>query len=296
MMRQLILIHGRAQEKKDAAGIKKEWIGAWEKGLAKHGLDNPITNADVHFPYYGDTLAQMAGGLSAENAAEVIIKGPAPASAEQELMREMIEEIARKEGISDAEIRAELSAEVINKGPLNWGWVQGIFSALDKVRPISSKILALVTADVAKYLTNAAIQQKINSGVLQAVAAGQEAVVVSHSLGTVVAYNVLMSRPAAFPEVKVPLFVTLGSPLAVNAIRSRLKPHTFPKPVGKWYNAMDPDDVVSLYPLTANRFNTGGTIENHETVDNWTDNQHSIAGYLDDAKVARKIYDALTAV
>jgi hypothetical protein len=29
-------------------------------------------------------------------------------------------------------------------------------------------------------------------------------------------------------------------------------------------------------------------------VDNWTDNQHSICGYLDDEKVAKRIYDAIT--
>ena len=124
---------------------------------------------------------------------------------------------------------------------------------------------------------------------------GKEAVVVSHSLGTVVAYNVLMSRSAPFPDVKVPLFVTLGSPLAVNAVKSRVRPHTFPTPVGKWYNAMDPDDVVALYPLNKKYFNTGSTIENNEKVKNWTDNQHGIGGYLDDEKVAKRIYDALTA-
>jgi hypothetical protein len=293
-MRQLILIHGRAQQNLDGAAIKKEWIAAWEKGLAKSGLANPIGNADVHFPYYGDTLAQMVAGRTAEEAAAVIVKGPAPPSAEQAVMREMIEEIAKHEGVSEADIRAELGADAIQKGPQNWAWVQAILSALDKVSPISTCLVALVTADVAKYLTNAAIQQNINDGVLGAIKAGQEAVVVSHSLGTVVAYNVLMSRPTQFPRVPVPLFVTLGSPLAINAVKTRLRPHTFPTPVGKWFNAMDPDDVVSLYPLTPKYFNTGGTIENHEHVDNWTDNQHSICGYLDDEKVAKRIYDAIT--
>jgi hypothetical protein len=103
-----------------------------------------------------------------------------------------------------------------------------------------------------------------------------------------------MSRTGAFPAVKVPTFVTLGSPLAVNAIKSRLRPHTFPPAVGNWYNAMDPDDVVSLYPLTKKYFNTGGMIENHDKVNNWTDNQHGIAGYLDDKQVAKRIYDAVT--
>ena len=294
-MRQLILIHGRAQQKKDAAGIKKEWMTAWEKGLAKSGLDLPLTDADVHFPFYGDTLADMVDGKSEGEAAQVIVKGPAPSSAEQDVMREMIAEIAMNEGVSEEDIRAQLSPEVIDKGPLNWKWVQGILSALDRIKPVSTKLVALVTADVAKYLTNPAIQLAINNGVLSSFKPGQEAVVVAHSLGTVVAYNVLMSRPMAFPALKVPLFVTLGSPLAVTAVKSRLRPHTFPKPIGKWFNAFDPDDVVALHPLNKKHFDTAGTIENHDRVKNHTDNQHSIGGYLDDEKVAKKIFEAITA-
>lgn len=294
-MRQLILIHGRSQEKKDGAAIKKEWIAAWEAGLAKSGLKNPLTDADIHFPYYGDTLDQMVAGKTAADAAKVIIKGPPPPPVEQQVMREMIVEMALHEGVAEADILAALAPEVIARGPQNWGWVQGILSVLDKIKPVSAKLVALVTADVAKYLTNAAIAQNINDGVLKGFKAGQEAVVVSHSLGTVVAYNVLMSRPTQFPNLKVPLFVTLGSPLAVNAVKSRLRPHTFPTPVTNWYNALDTDDVVALYPLTTKYFNTGGKIENHDKVDNWTDNQHSIAGYLDDLEVAKRIHAALIA-
>jgi hypothetical protein len=295
MMRQLILVHGRAQENKDASGIKREWIEAWARGLKKSSLTVPIADSDIHFPYYGDTLAQMVAGQTAAQAAAVVIKGPTPAPAEEAIMREMIEEIAGPQGISEQAIRAEIGAGTVAMGPQNWRWVQAILEILDRSRPISTRMVALVTADVAKYLSDAAIRNHINDGVLQAVKTGQEAVVVAHSLGTVVAYNVLMSRPSPFPDVKVPLFVTLGSPLGINAIKSRLRPHTFPKPVSTWYNALDTDDVVSLHPLTPAHFPTGGTIENNDTVDNWTDNQHSIGGYLDDTNVAKKIYDALTA-
>ncbi|MES2524573.1 MAG: hypothetical protein V4617_17875 [Gemmatimonadota bacterium] len=294
-MRQLLMVHGRAQQAKDPVGLKKEWISAWEKGLKANGLSNPLPDEEIRFAYYGDTLIQMVNGMSAGDAAAVIAKGPAPTSAEQEVMREMIAEIAAHEGVAEVDIRAGLDSAVIAKGPANWGWVQGILTALDRVSPVSSAMVSLVTADVAKYLTNPAIRSKIDNGVRDALLPGKEAVVVSHSLGTVVAYNVLMGRVAAFPAIKVPLFVTLGSPLAVNAIKSRIRPHTFPKQVKAWYNAMDPDDVVSLYPLSKKHFDTGGTIDNHDKVKNHTDNQHGISGYLDDPKVAKRIYDAVVA-
>lgn len=294
MMRQLIFVHGRGQQDKDAAALKQEWIAAWEKGLKANNLSNPLADKDIRFPFYGDSLIQMVNGKTADEAVDVIVKGPPPPSATEDLMREMIAEIAAHEGVAEVDIRAELNAAVIAKGPANWGWVQGILAALDKVKSLSKALVSLVTADVAKYLTDATLRKKIDDGVRSAVLPGREAVVVSHSLGTVVAYNVLMSRTGPFPDVGVPTFITLGSPLGVNAVKSSLRPHTFPPPVGKWFNAMDPDDVVSLYPLTKKHFNTGGEIENHDKVQNWTENQHGIVGYLDDKKVAKRIFDAVT--
>jgi hypothetical protein len=292
-MRQLIFVHGRSQQEKDAAELKKTWVDAWDRGLRKIGLTNPLTDPQIRFPYYGDTLIDMLNGKTVEEAVDIIVKGPGPSSAQQDIMREMLSEIAAHEGVAEVDIIAELDPAVIQRGPLNWGWVQGIVSALDKVKPLSARLVAIVTADVAKYLSDRATQKEIDSGVRSAVLPNQEAVIVAHSLGTVVAYNTLLGRTGVFPSVRVPLFVTLGSPLGMNAVKSRLRPHTFPAQVGAWYNAMDDDDVVALHPLTKKHFDTGGTIENHTKVDNWTDNQHGIAGYLDDPQVAKKIYDAV---
>lgn len=292
-MRQLIFIHGRSQEDKDARALKDEWIGAWEKGLQKSGLTNPLEDSDIRFPYYGNTLRDLVAGLSAEQAAQVIVKGPAPGGTEEQFMREMIRELATKAGVTEAQIMAELQPEVIARGPQNWGWVQGILSAIDRVRPLSSTLVSLVTKDVYKYLHNTAIATPIDTGVCSAPFPDREAVVVSHSLGTVVAYSVLMSRNGQMLGCKVPLFVTLGSPLAVSVIEHKVRPHTFPKNVTAWYNAMDPDDVVSLHALTPDHFNVGKPIENNTKVKNWTDNQHGIRGYLDDEQVAKKIYDAV---
>jgi hypothetical protein len=295
-MRQLIFVHGRAQEKKDAATLKKEWIAAWVKGLAKSGLSNPLTDDHIRFPYYGDTLIGLLAGQTPEQVVEIIVKGPPPPSDEEQIMREMISEIAREKGVTEAQIITELSPDVLQKGPANWGWVQGILSVLDKVDPISKALVALVTADVAKYLSNSATSKKIDDGVRSAFLPDTEAVFVTHSLGTVVGYSVMMGRSGPAVTVKVPLFVTLGSPLAVNAVKSRMRPHSFPKPpVTAWFNAMDPDDVVALYPLDNANFATGGAIENITDVDNFTPNQHGIAGYLEDARVAKRIHAALVA-
>jgi hypothetical protein len=95
--------------------------------------------------------------------------------------------------------------------------------------------------------------------------------------------------------------VTVGSPLAVTEIRKTLRalaPCRCPQRVGAWFNALDERDVVALYPLDASNFPldpVNPAIENKRDVRNKTENRHGIAGYLDDAVVARRIHEALIA-
>jgi hypothetical protein len=97
----------------------------------------------------------------------------------------------------------------------------------------------------------------------------------------------------------VALFLTVGSPLGVTAIRSALKaiePVGWPQHVSQWANARDERDFVALYPLTPDHFplsTTTPAINNYSEVDNHTSNRHGIEGYLDDPFVARAIHDAL---
>jgi hypothetical protein len=108
----------------------------------------------------------------------------------------------------------------------------------------------------------------------------------------VVAYNVLRTERRA---LQVPLFVTVGSPLGVRAIRDQLVPLRYPRPAAAWYNAYDPRDVVALYPLDSRNFPVTPSVQNAGRVNNRTSNRHGIVGYLDDPDVAKRVLDALAA-
>jgi pimeloyl-ACP methyl ester carboxylesterase len=115
-------------------------------------------------------------------------------------------------------------------------------------------------------------------------------VVVGHSLGTVVAYEVLRGHKSN----DVSRFITVGAPLGIRAIRRRLAaPLTMPGGVRDWYNAFDKRDVVALYPLDASNFAITPPIRNFSEVLNFTENHHGIAGYLDGAEVASEIRNAM---
>ncbi len=294
MTRELVMIHGRSQQLKDPAALKAEWLTALEAGLAKSGLTLPIAESDVHFPFYGDTLIDLMEGSTPEEAAEVIVKGEGDAG-EEEFVADVVDEIRRQQGISEDELVAEAQAELVEKGVRNWAWVQAGLAALDRKVPGASGLsISLVTRDVYAYLVTQSIRDEIDEGVSAAFTPGAETVVVAHSLGTVVAAQVLKTYGDSEGWV-VPQLVTVGSPLGISRIRQEIVPPRWPGCVGAWFNAMDPRDVVPLFPLTPEHYAVGAGHEilNKTDVDNHTSNRHGITGYLDDAATAKVVYDAL---
>ncbi|WP_456786578.1 hypothetical protein [Cellulomonas sp. P5_C5] len=104
-------------------------------------------------------------------------------------------------------------------------------------------------------------------------------VVVAHSLGTVVAYDVL-SEPR-FAGLDVPLLVTLGSPLGIQEIQDQVKgrPLAVPPSVGAWLNAADAADVVALDPTIRPEYRPADKCSDALVV-NRSANRHGIAEYL----------------
>jgi hypothetical protein len=293
-MKELIFIHGRSQQDKDSIALKAEWIEAFAQGLSHSGLKVPIEEIAIRFPYYGDTLAGLVGGRPANEIAEVIVRGDNAERAEQNFQLEVLREMQEAHPeLNEAMVAAIAGDEVIQKGPLNWGWVRAILTGIDRHVPFgSSGSIALFTKDVYQYLKNSGTRDAIEMGVRKAFSA-TPAVVVAHSLGSVVAYN-LLRREGAAQGWNVPLLVTVGCPLGVTAIRKWLAPNKHPECAGHWFNAMDSRDIVALHPLDASHgWDISPGIENKTDVNNQTSNRHGISGYLGDPVIAKRIYDAL---
>jgi len=302
--RQLVFVHGRAQAHKDAGDLKKEWLDALERGLRKSGLKLPVAEQDVRFPYYGDTLFDMLDGKSAADAAQVIVRGAGDADEAQftrAILREIQNRLQERQMLSAADLAAVAGQPVVDRGPLQWEWFHAFLRALDRHVPYGSgSSVALFTHDVYQYLKNSNIRETMNTGVASAMTSSVETVVVAHSLGSVVAYNLLrqQGQPQHWNCV---LLVTVGSPLGIRVIRESIRsfaPVRCPWCVKQWFNALDDRDVVALYPLDTKFFPLDPAmpeIENKMDVRNETDNRHGIAGYLDDQDVARRIYDGLVA-
>ena len=242
----------------------------------------------MRFPYYGDLLDGLVRQVDAPLLTGVIPRG-ALSKADLEFRAALLMEIARGAGISEQDILANYDGEPHERGLLNEPWIQAILRALDRT-PAGDRSIDRFTRDVYAYLTFPGIRAQVDDTV-RALLQDGPAVVVSHSLGSVVAYNVLANAPAS---LDVKLFVTVGSPLGIRTVRTRAaRPLAVPSCASEWFNAFDPRDVVSLFPLDSTYFPTEKPIENYNRVNNHTDNRHGIDGYLDDVVVARHIHDAL---
>jgi hypothetical protein len=296
MSAQLVLVHGRSQQHKDAAALKGEWLAALRKGLAKAHLELPVPEASVRFPYYGQTLYDLVGGVPDDQVAEVIVRGASgsgPDPDEYAMARQIVTEIRDRTGITDEQLGEVTSLDVVARGPQDHEWIHAVLKALDRYVPYGSgSAIATFTRDVYHYLHRPGIRDQIETGIQQVMQPDLPTVVVGHSLGSVVAYN-LLRRDGEAHMWDVPLFVTVGSPLAVTAIKRSLAPNKHPQCVGHWFNAMDERDVVALYPLNRTYFDIDPAVENKTDVQNDTDNRHSISGYLSDVDVAQRIHTAL---
>lgn len=300
MTRQLVLVHGRAQQCRDPAAVKAEWLGALGEGLGKNELSLPAGCA-VQLAYYGDTLHQLTAGISPQDSARAVIRGAGDDHAWQQFLTAVMAEAQQRLGIADGEVAVAADPPLAERGVMNWPWTLAVMRVLDQRLPGAS-IAGIVLAfhDVYQYLTNPGIRAEIDEGVSAALTPGTETVVVGHSLGSVIAYS-LLRREGRAQGWQVPLLLTVGSPLGVTAVRGAVRSLASlrcPPCTAGWFNALDPGDPVALVPLTPDHFPLNPPepeIVNYTAVRNHTPNRHGIGGYLSDAEVALQVYAALSA-
>ncbi len=120
---------------------------------------------------------------------------------------------------------------------------------LDGVRFPGGFDLAAVIEQVGRYLFDAELRNRVQGEVVnaldQAARTFDEIVLVSHSLGTLVSYDVLRARA---DQYKIAYWFTLGSPIAkVARVRSELKDlgKISRATVAWWFNVYDDTDFIA---------------------------------------------------
>ena len=277
--------HGRSQGGKSSASLLAEWRKALDRGLGSAALSLP---GSVSFdqPFYGDTLDDFVTRAKLPSTRELVQMGPGQDQGYELFAQSVLQEMSTSAEISETEIRQQMpEGELQEMGPQNWEWVQALVQVIDGHWPaISGVTIEKFLTDVYLYLDKPAVRKKID-GIVEAALTDQPTVVVGHSLGSIVAYNVLVKHA---PSMKLAGFLTIGSPLGIKAITALLGLPRNPA-AGRWVNAYDKRDIVALNPLNARHFPVAPPVKNFSGVRNHTDNRHGIAGYLDDPTVAKQL-------
>jgi hypothetical protein len=284
----LLLVHGRAQEGKSSAIIKDEWMTALRRGFAGIGVREPAA-LTIDAPFYGDELLAQLQRRALPPADGVATRGGAVDDGYAAFIEQVAIQLAHDDKVTDREIEQEMPGPG-TRGPENWEWVQAVIRIVDRRTPgLSGFSIGQLLRDVFIYVNDKRARREINK-IVAAQLTNEPTVVIGHSLGSVVAYEVLRQHAGN----SVPRLITVGSPLGIRAIRDELEtPLIMPAGTAGWYNAYDDRDVVALYPLDARNFAIKPPIKNFPFVNNHTDNRHGIAGYLDDADVAHHVAAAL---
>ena len=339
-MTAVLLVHGRSQEMapgtdRSAAAVaayvegrKREWLAGLARGLTLAGHP-PLLPEAVYYPFYGNVLVDMIaaherGGGRAPDLEAAPVAGRATRTRD-DLILEAAEELgfrpSRRLARTDPELVAPVVAvEKARAAGAEAGWsdllkpriVREALQFLAEKTGTSEFVIQQFLRDVAYYLEDdrmrTAVQKEVSAAVDRAVADGHhDIVVVAHSLGSVVAYDLCADFTAS---IRVRLLVTAGSPLGYPIVRRNLRGGTegaddrgvpavldpIPGAPGRdrvwWLNAFDVLDVVALVHPLASRFSSGPQRIRDERTFNPTA-PHSVSDYLSDPDVAGPIGDVL---
>ena len=285
----LLLVHGRSQGSKDPVQLASDWQKALDIGLNAAGKVLP-NQAQVDFPFYGAVLDGFTAQFDVAVDEVATEKGIGGQDDFAEFAKSVALEVKEAKQIPDGVVKARMvkihGPDVTEKGPQNWEWVQSIISVLDSLSPgTTEKTFSLFLRDVFLYTRRKVVRKAIDKIVADKLT-DEPTVVVGHSLGSVVAYNVLSSGN----KKSVTAFITVGSPLGIRGISNSLDiPLRNVAGHSGWFNGYDERDVVALNPLDATYFPVHPDIVNDGTLVNATDNYHGIISYLDKAAVASRI-------
>lgn len=288
----IVFVHGRSQQRKVSSELEKTWKDALLEGFTRIGIPY-AGKLDFTLPYYGNALFDAVEKAALDNVHGLMNNG-APVSEpdrqERAFVWQVTREMAMQNGIAEEQIAREAGGDIKIMDLHNWPPIQAVLRLLDKIEGASAAIIELILRDTWYYLTKKDIRQKVNEIVDLQLPRKDECIVVAHSLGSIVAYNLLMNRQ---PAKNVKAFITLGSPLGIKSIYDRLpsdaSPRKAPPAVGQWHNLRDKHDTVALHEIGKGVFGGVPTVLNNSKVINESDDRHDIAHYLQDPEVAALI-------
>ncbi|MFM9068379.1 MAG: S8 family serine peptidase, partial [Planctomycetota bacterium] len=313
-MKKVIYVHGIGQQapKED---LKREWDIALF-GKAMDGQDG--RNEPTSMAYWANLMHDEAEitGLRSKSVRSIMQQRD-PGKRIVTTLDFDFEKIVSDAGIPKAKQQKaqDLLAALVNRvgessGPAAIGTRSVGSRALPLPQsmriPVAKQLLTWLLPEVAKYFFQDKIRKEVQNRLRELIKqCDRPFVIVAHSLGTVIAYDILsedFKRPAC------DLFLTLGSPLGIQEVQDVIlaenRKLVVPDKVRAWKNYCDRLDLVSLDAGLTNDFQPTTftddkaaktvAIEDHLIINERTFeirkfNPHSSIGYLSHQEIRQLI-------
>lgn len=325
----VVFLHGLAKKPP-----KDKLLEIWNWGISRGnpmpsvfappnvGIDLPAEGFPVGLCYYADVFygedyesdlkayyeAAMDGDQNLEIAAEVRVAGTPPAPIQPANERE-----ERFLAAFEAKLRAQPALTDTAAGGSLEGGLSGLEIASWLPGPVKEAIIKKAameayyylfdkeytrSGDGARFRVRATLRQRLLDALALAAGKADKTILVSHSMGTMIAYDVLRNCPQCPP---VDTLITLGSPLGVEEVQDELKAPgastvDFPAAtLARWINVYDPlDPVCGADPRFANDY---ASVQGKSVVDikesNWGNWRHTITHYLAGSRLRDELRRAI---
>jgi Lecithin:cholesterol acyltransferase len=277
----VIGVHGLSR-KPERDQHQGDWIKAIREGLTRNfGLDVPAARLAFDLVYWAGWLGRepYRPGEDTEPYVAAAGNGPLP---------------QYRQRWSDAVLREGLDQI---GDPLDWAvsarsvdWVRRHTGVDD----IGLAFLQVRLVDLGTYYGNpekrALLRQQLADTLVRH--DGKRIMLVAHSMGSIVAYDVLRDLGRTHPETTISHFVTMGSPLGMPYVLDRIRRENAsvrtPSIVRRWSNLADRHDPVAIDVHLADEFEPNDrrvAVEDALILNTYVSpagkrNHHKIYGYL----------------
>ncbi|MGL4974671.1 MAG: hypothetical protein ACRC56_05200, partial [Bosea sp. (in: a-proteobacteria)] len=262
-------IHG-LNDKPSPPVLKRWWRKSIQEGLARN-CDLPRAAFDFELAYWADLEHAEAVEPADDQEPYVAMKGKGPLARHSGSARRKLASLGF-EGLGKF-------AEVLARAPVLSG--------------IVDEVVEKRTPDLFHYQNNAERRQATRDRLLVHLRRAQKddlrTMLIAHSMGSIIAFDVLLVHP----ELKVDHLVTVGSPLGLAEVKSASRREfgrlQVPEGVGRWDNFSDQrDPIAALDMRLASDFpaNSRGVkiadhgVHNQYVAPSGKANPHKIYGYL----------------
>ncbi|WP_336933620.1 hypothetical protein [Acinetobacter bereziniae] len=292
----IIFIHGMNQQNYNADNLKQHWLDIFQQGINELKLAISAKELDISLPFYGDLITKHQ--LSNRFDLDAFLpkswlnfhlhkhSATAPSTVLNTAPTIPILPYFMPEHELKLSKRLYLASQLFKDKA-----VKEFSVILNNFPKLHESLIHKFLIETYLYLANPQFMDEVHQRILASLEADQSHVIVAHSLGTVIAYNLLQQLS---PQYKIQRFITLGSPLAFKVIQSKLTP-PIQSPTclnGDWHNFYSPDDFLTAFPLVNAPFDFQPAILN-TSISTFIHSPHQIAGYLQHPAVIKNIVETL---